>query len=76
VSFPPAPRAWNSSCLTTSMILGHPDVIVLDPLIHRTSHYWHIFVPGIKAGQLYGSRADGPNDPANGQRFDSLESPA
>jgi len=49
------------------------DVIVLDPLIHRTSHYWHIFLPGIKAGQLYGYRADGPNDPTNGQRFDRLK---
>ena len=35
-------------------------VIHLDPVLHRTSHYWHIFVPGIKSGQLYGYRADGP----------------
>jgi glycogen operon protein len=46
-------------------------VIHLDPLVHRTSHYWHIFVPGIKSGQLYGYRADGPYDPAAGHRFDS-----
>ncbi len=46
-------------------------VIALDPVLHRTSHYWHIFLPGVKPGQLYGYRADGPNDPANGQRFDS-----
>lgn len=46
-------------------------VISLDPNHDRTSHYWHTFVPGITAGQLYGFRADGPNDPANGQRFDS-----
>jgi glycogen operon protein len=46
-------------------------VISLDPNHDRTSHYWHTFVPGIRAGQLYGFRADGPNDPANGQRFDS-----
>lgn len=42
----------------------------LDPVQNRTSHYWHIFLPGIKAGQLYGFRADGPNDPSKGQRFD------
>ena len=35
-------------------------VFVLDPVLHRTSHYWHIFVPGIKQGQLYDYRADGP----------------
>jgi glycogen operon protein len=46
-------------------------VIPLDPVLHRTCHYWHIFVPGIRAGQLYGYRANGPNDPANGRRFDS-----
>jgi isoamylase len=46
-------------------------VIALDPVLHRTSHYWHIFLPGMKPGQLYGYRADGPDDPANGQRFDS-----
>jgi glycogen operon protein len=45
-------------------------VIALDPVLHRTSHYWHIFLPGMKPGQLYGYRADGPDDPANGQRFD------
>jgi isoamylase len=45
--------------------------IGLDPVLDRTSHYWHVFVPGIKPGQLYGYRADGLNDPANGQRFDS-----
>jgi glycogen operon protein len=45
-------------------------VIALDPALHRTSHYWHIFIPGIRPGQLYGYRADGPNDPPAGHRFD------
>ncbi|MDQ2844597.1 MAG: alpha-amylase family glycosyl hydrolase [Acidobacteriota bacterium] len=45
-------------------------VIHLDPLSDRTSHYWHVFVPGIKPGQLYGYRADGPDDPSGGHRFD------
>jgi isoamylase len=45
-------------------------VIALDPVLHRTSHYWHILVPGIKPGQLYGYRAEGPHDPPAGQRFD------
>lgn len=46
-------------------------VIKLDPMKNRTYHYWHIFVPGIKAGQLYGYRVYGPFDPAHGHRFDS-----
>ncbi len=69
---------FSASALRMEIVLfDHADdprpsrVIPLDPLLHRTSHYWHIFVPGIRAGQLYGYRADGPNDPANGQRFDS-----
>jgi glycogen operon protein len=44
--------------------------VTLSPALNRTSHYWHIHVPGIKAGQAYGYRADGPNDPSRGQRFD------
>jgi len=45
-------------------------VIDLDPRTHRTYHYWHVFVPDIGAGQLYGYRAFGPFDPARGLRFD------
>jgi glycogen operon protein len=42
----------------------------LDPAADRTYHYWHTFVPGVRPGQLYGYRVHGPNDPANGLRFD------
>jgi isoamylase len=45
-------------------------VITLDPIVDRTSHYWHIFVPGIAAGQLYGYRVDGPGNASGGNRFD------
>jgi glycogen operon protein len=44
--------------------------IKLDPTINRTSHYWHIFVPGIVAGQLYGYRVDGSGKASAGNRFD------
>jgi glycogen operon protein len=43
---------------------------VLDGAVNRTYHYWHVFVPGIGAGQLYGYRVDGPFDPSSGLRFD------
>jgi isoamylase len=45
-------------------------VIRLDPSFNRTYHYWHVFVPGVRAGQIYGYRVDGPSDPASGMRFD------
>ena len=44
--------------------------IELDPRVHRTYHYWHAFVPGVKAGQLYGYRVHGPFEPGRGMRFD------
>ncbi|HEX2535196.1 MAG TPA: glycogen debranching protein GlgX [Chitinophagaceae bacterium] len=34
-----------------------------------THHIWHVFVPGLKAGQLYGYRVYGPFEPHNGHRF-------
>ena len=48
-------------------------IIELDPLVHRTYHYWHALVPGVKAGQLYGYRVHGPSDAASGMRFDSTK---
>jgi glycogen operon protein len=45
-------------------------VIPIDPVTNRTYHYWHVFVPGVQAGQLYGYRVYGPSDPARGLRFD------
>jgi isoamylase len=46
-------------------------VLSLDPKRHRTYHYWHVFVHGLKPGQIYGYRAIGPYEPENGQRFDA-----
>ena len=46
-------------------------VIKLDPQLNRTFHYWHVFVPGLKPGQMYAYRAYGPFDPKRGHRFDS-----
>jgi len=34
-----------------------------------THHIWHVYVPGLKPGQLYGYRVSGPFDPENGHRF-------
>jgi len=45
-------------------------IIDLVPETSRTSHYWHVHLPGIKAGQLYGYRMSGPYAPDLGHRFD------
>jgi len=35
----------------------------------RTHHVWHVYIPGLKPGQLYGYRMHGPYEPQNGHRF-------
>ncbi|MEP1078193.1 glycogen debranching protein GlgX [Leptolyngbya sp. PL-A3] len=45
-------------------------IISLDSRHNKSFHYWHGFVPGLKAGQIYGYRVHGPFDPAQGYRFD------
>ncbi len=42
----------------------------LDAAQHRTYHYWHAFVPGVRPGQLYGYRVEGPYDLDRGLRCD------
>ena len=43
--------------------------VSLDPVTNRTYHYWHVFVPGLQAGQLYAFRVDGHHNPSRGHRF-------
>jgi isoamylase len=45
-------------------------VIPIDPGSNRTYHFWHVFVPGVQPGQIYGFRAHGPFEPHRGLRFD------
>ncbi|MDZ7822763.1 MAG: glycogen debranching protein GlgX [Ahrensia sp.] len=35
----------------------------------REGHVWHCHLPGLKAGQQYGYRMDGPYEPTKGHRF-------
>lgn len=39
------------------------------PVPDRTYNQWHIYIPGLQPGQLYGYRVHGPYDPAAGHRF-------
>jgi isoamylase len=45
-------------------------VIRLTPAQDRTYHYWHTFVPGLQAGQIYAYRAIGPHAPEYGLRYE------
>ena len=44
-------------------------IIPLNPDINQTNFFWHIFIPGLEAGQVYAYRVYGPDDPQNGHRF-------
>ncbi len=44
-------------------------VIDLDPAYNRTGDVWHVWVEGIRHGQLYAYRVDGPYQPSEGHRF-------
>lgn len=35
----------------------------------QTDYVWHVYVPGLRPGQLYGYRVYGPEEPQNGHRF-------
>ena len=44
-------------------------VVDLDPVHHRTGDIWHVWVQGIRTGQLYAYRVEGPYRPQEGHRF-------
>jgi isoamylase len=44
-------------------------VIDFDPVRNRTGDVWHVWVEGIRPGQLYAYRVDGPYQPGEGHRF-------
>ncbi len=56
-------------------LFDHPEdataarVIDLDPARNRTGDVWHVWIKGIRPGQLYAYRVDGPYQPKDGHRF-------
>jgi glycogen operon protein len=42
-------------------------------MMEQTEHVWHCFVPGLRAGQLYGYRVYGLYRPTQGHRFNSAK---
>src|SRR5579864_4491941 len=48
-------------------------VVRIDPSTNRTYHYWHMFVPEVRPGQIYAYRVDGPSAPDRGLWFDATK---
>ena len=44
------------------------------PLREKTGPVWHIYLPELRPGQLYGYRVHGPYEPARGHRFNPANS--
>ena len=44
-------------------------VVRLEEGDNRTYHYWHVFVPDLRPGQVYAYRAHGPFAPERGWRY-------
>ena len=60
-----------ASCVADGMLLCLFDETGTEtriPMQDRDADVWHVFVPGVGAGQAYGYRATGPYDPARGVR--------
>ena len=41
------------------------------PMAEQTDQVWHVFLPDVRPGQLYGFRVSGPYEPTRGLRFNS-----
>tara|TARA_R110001583_G_scaffold10698_5_gene49111 strand:+ start:29535 stop:31589 length:2055 start_codon:yes stop_codon:yes gene_type:complete len=45
------------------------DIFKLSDINNRTAYYWHVFIKGVKAGQLYAFRVNGPYRHNDGLSF-------
>ncbi|MDQ2868813.1 MAG: glycogen debranching protein GlgX [Verrucomicrobiota bacterium] len=41
------------------------------PMTEHTDQVWHVFLPDVRPGQIYGYRVSGPYEPERGMRFNS-----
>src|SRR5210317_1435469 len=45
-------------------------IIRLDPNVHRTFYYWHVFIEGLKPGQVYAYRVYSSKSTESWNQFD------
>jgi len=62
---------YSSVATTVTLCLLDDDLNEMRiPMTEVDAYVWHVYVPQVRAGQLYGYRIDGPWDPQNGLRCD------
>jgi glycogen operon protein len=54
-------------CLFDEATAGVPTATIT--MAERTDNVWHVYLPDVRPGALYGYRVDGPYEPMNGHRF-------
>ena len=78
----PLGATWDGKGVNFALFSAHAsavDLCLFDPsgrgqvdrirLPRRTDQIWHVYVHGLRPGQLYGYRVEGPYEPARGHRF-------
>ena len=58
-------------CLFDSLDARQENIRI--PVTEHTDQVWHIFMPDLRPGQLYGYRVSGPYEPKLGLRFNSAK---
>jgi len=56
-------------CLFDSMDARQENIRI--PMTEHTDQVWHLFMPDVRPGQIYGYRVSGPYQPEQGMRFNS-----
>lgn len=56
-------------CLFESMEARQENIRI--PMTEHTDQVWHVFMPDVRPGQIYGYRVSGPYHPEQGMRFNS-----
>jgi isoamylase len=63
-------NAWGVQlCLFDDATAGTPTATVT--MAERTDNVWHVYLPDVRPGALYGYRVDGPYEPKDGHRFNA-----
>ena len=81
----PLGATWDGSGVNFALFSAHATAVdlclfhaadataerVRVPVTERTNGVWHVYLPDVAPGQLYGYRVSGPWDPARGERFNA-----
>ncbi|MBW7857423.1 MAG: glycogen debranching enzyme GlgX, partial [Leptonema sp. (in: Bacteria)] len=81
----PLGATWDGAGVNFALYSQHADAVSLClfqspnqkveslciPMKNRTHYIWHCYIMGVRPGQLYGYRVQGPYDPTKGHRFNS-----